>query len=96
MFDIHYNGPDICLVGRLDAAQAGKAREFFVEISVSQEVDFDKLDYISSAGLGVLLSTQKRLGESGHSLRLKNLKSDEPRGGPWRPVATPYLWICWP
>ena len=37
-------------------------------------VDFAGLDYISSAGLGVLLAAQKKLGEQGKSLRLINVK----------------------
>ena len=36
-------------------------------------VDFSDLDYISSAGLRVLLITAKRLGSSGGSLRLCSL-----------------------
>ncbi len=31
------------------------------------------LDYISSAGLGVLLSAHKRLLDSGHKMTLKNM-----------------------
>jgi anti-anti-sigma factor len=31
------------------------------------------LEYISSAGLGMLLSVQKRLGESGNKLRLTQM-----------------------
>ena len=36
-------------------------------------VDFEKLDYVSSAGLRVLLSTAKQLTRSGGELRLSNL-----------------------
>ena len=36
-------------------------------------VDFEKLDYVSSAGLRVLLSTAKQLSRSGGELRLSNL-----------------------
>ena len=38
-------------------------------------VNFKDIDYISSAGLGVLLKTQKRLGEGGHSLTLANMNN---------------------
>jgi anti-anti-sigma factor len=36
-------------------------------------IDFSSLDYISSAGLRVLLVTGKKLGSSGGSMRLCNL-----------------------
>lgn len=74
MFEIERNDNGaVILRGRLDASQAETAREFFEQMSGSCTLDFSELDYISSAGLGVLLGTQKRLGESGHSLRLVNL-----------------------
>jgi anti-sigma B factor antagonist len=74
MFEIE-QGSDgyIKLSGRLDASQADKARSFLEQHSKSCTLDFSDLDYISSAGLGVLLGTQKRLGESGDMLRLINL-----------------------
>ena len=49
------------LEGRLDASQAESAKVEFNKIQESTVVDFSGLDYISSAGLGVLLMTQKRL-----------------------------------
>ena len=36
-------------------------------------VDFETLDYVSSAGLRILLLTAKQLGRSGGELRLSNL-----------------------
>jgi len=59
--------------GRLDASQAEKTRAALEELRESCIIDFSGLDYISSAGLGVLLATQKRLSESGHRLRLVRL-----------------------
>ncbi len=72
MFDIELgeNG-DILCSGRLDAAQCGKAQEFMDSISGSSVLDFSQLEYISSAGLGILLKTQKRLVEGGASLELR-------------------------
>ena len=74
MFDISVsdNGT-IALIGRLDTVQADRLREQLVEVGDSRIIDFSQLDYISSAGLGVLLGTQKRLGEGGHRLKLRNL-----------------------
>jgi anti-sigma B factor antagonist len=75
MFDITVGGGEVRLVGRLDATQVEAARAALEEIDSSCTIDFQALDYISSAGLGVLLSVQKRLSKSGHSLTLKNLNS---------------------
>jgi anti-anti-sigma factor len=36
-------------------------------------VDFDKVDFVSSAGLRILLATAKRLNGSGGSLRISGL-----------------------
>lgn len=64
---------EVFLSGRFDAAQADRVRDEMNRIDYSCRVNFEKLDYISSAGLGVLLSVQKRLGESGNSLKLVKL-----------------------
>lgn len=63
----------VVLAGRLDAAQAEKARDFFASIDRSIVVDMKELDYISSAGLGVLLAVQKRLKATEKGLTLINL-----------------------
>lgn len=56
--------------GRLDAAQSAVAQAFLDKLSGEIRLDCTKLDYISSAGLGVLLKTQKRLMASGGKMRL--------------------------
>jgi len=74
MFDIRRgtNG-EVILSGRLDASQVDRVREEMKSVSNSCTVDFQALDYISSAGMGVLLGVQKRLSDSGQSLILVNL-----------------------
>lgn len=74
MFEIAYSsdGQVLCS-GRLDAAQCEKAQSFMDEIADSRTLDFSALEYISSAGLGILLKTQKRLAESGAALRITNV-----------------------
>lgn len=68
----------IAVVGRLDTTTAP---ELEAEIKnsingVSELVmDFDKLDYISSAGLRVLLSAQKTMNKQG-SMVVKNVNDD--------------------
>ncbi|MFQ5708880.1 MAG: STAS domain-containing protein [bacterium] len=74
MFDVRVNeNGEILLFGRFDASQVEKARAVLEHVSQSTIVNFGDLDYISSAGLGVLLGTQKKLNESGASLKLVNM-----------------------
>ena len=61
------------LQGRLDASQVDQARAVFDTLTDSSRVSFRELEYISSAGLGVLLSAQKRLSASGKKLTLVDL-----------------------
>ena len=74
MFDIKRdeNGT-ISLNGRLDASQVDTARAVFNQVAESCQVDFAELSYISSAGLGLLFGTQKRLVDGGGGLILINL-----------------------
>ena len=75
MFEIERGmAGEIVLKGRLDAAQCDKALRFFDAVPDPQVVDLAGLDYISSAGLGVLLKTQKRAMQAGRGLRLVNVK----------------------
>jgi len=74
MFDIILRSKtEILLKGRLDASQAEKAKETFVKVAETCVVDFQDLEYISSAGMGILLMTQKRLSEKGNSLKFINV-----------------------
>ncbi len=58
------------IVGRLDAAQAPAAQAHLDRLAGVVVLDCKRLDYISSAGLGALLKTQKRLLASAGKLRL--------------------------
>jgi anti-anti-sigma factor len=74
MFDIAYNdNGDVVVRGRLDAAQAPRAQSFLDAVEGECVVDMTDLDYISSAGLGVLLSTHKRLMAGASGLQLVNV-----------------------
>jgi anti-sigma B factor antagonist len=64
---------EIIMTGRFDASQAEKAGTFLATLTGSRNVDLGGLQYVSSAGLGVLLATQKRLMSAGHALRLVNV-----------------------
>lgn len=61
--------------GRLDAAQCAKAQAFLDAIESPKVFDFAKLEYISSAGLGVLLKTQKRVMGSSGRLQLTHVNN---------------------
>lgn len=61
------------LEGRLDAASAPAAREFLVAVQGTCRLDFTRLDYIASAGLGILIAAQRRLRDEGGGLILAGL-----------------------
>lgn len=75
MFDIR-RGDDgtVVLSGRLDAVSAPVAREFLAGVATTARIDFSRLDYIASVGLGVLIGAQRRLRESGQGLVLCGLR----------------------
>jgi len=60
----------VAIAGRLDAAQCGPAQAALDEVHGIVTLDCTGLEYISSAGLGVLLKTQKRLLAAAGKLRL--------------------------
>jgi anti-sigma B factor antagonist len=63
----------VLMEGRLDAAQAPRAQEFLDRVTENCVIDMLRLEYISSAGLGVLLRTHKRLTSGGGGLKLVNV-----------------------
>ncbi len=76
MFQIDFgNDGEIVCSGRLDAAQCEIAQAFMDGVADTQVLNFAALEYISSAGLGVLLKTQKRLVGSGGGLKIINVNN---------------------
>jgi len=73
MFDIRDGEGTIRLIGRLDAAESEGALSRLNRIDRSVTADCRELDYISSAGLGVIMETWKRLHALGSTLRLTNV-----------------------
>ena len=61
------------LTGRLDAAEAERVGDELLAIRDSVRLDCSELDYISSAGIGILIELYKRLQNTGHTLTLVNL-----------------------
>ena len=78
MFSIGFDEAGMIVAeGRLDAAMAPQAQEFLDADAAAGAgvLDLAKLEYISSAGLGVLLRTHKRLVAAGSGLKLVNVNS---------------------
>ncbi len=74
MFDIRIVKPGEAVIsGRFDASQVDKARSVLNELTTTTVLDMKDLQYVSSAGLGILLAAQKRLSEKGHKLLLANM-----------------------
>src|SRR5438128_12362750 len=65
----------VAIAGRLDAAEAPRADAFLEKVGKPFTLDCSKLEYISSAGLGVLLKNQKRLMATGGKMKLRGLNS---------------------
>lgn len=61
---------EVVIAGRFDAAQCADAQAFLDRLQGAVTLECSGLEYISSAGLGVLLKTQKRLLASSGALRL--------------------------
>jgi anti-anti-sigma factor len=76
MFQIHL-GPagEVVMAGRLDATECEAALEFLNGLSAPRVIDLAGLEYIASAGLRVLLVTQKRVRGSGSGLVLVNVRT---------------------
>lgn len=74
MFEIGFDerGVIVCR-GRLDAAHSPDAEAFLADLDRDGTLDFEHLEYISSAGLAILLKTQKRLSGSGTALKIINV-----------------------
>lgn len=68
----------LALTGRLDTVTAPELEAALAENLDGVEtlvLDFSSLDYISSAGLRVLLSAQKRMNNQG-SMKVTNINAD--------------------
>jgi anti-sigma B factor antagonist len=74
MLAIDYGADGVVVIaGRLDAAQSPAAQAFLDQVQGPATLDCKRLEYVSSAGLGVLLKTQKRMMASGTKLKLTGL-----------------------
>lgn len=71
MFEVsQIESGQVGLVGRLDAAQAARAETAFERLVGADTLNLSLLEYISSAGLGLLLKLHKQKMAAGGGLRL--------------------------
>ncbi len=63
----------VFLAGRFDASQVDQAKQTMGGLDDSTVVDFSGLEYIASAGIGVMLITFKRLNDAGKTFKLVNM-----------------------
>lgn len=79
MFEIKKNDDKIMLNGRLDTTSAPEFEKYCKKgINTGENIvfDFEELDYISSAGLRVLLTLKKKCNKDGGNIAIVNI-SDE-------------------
>ena len=67
---------NLALEGRLDSSTVTQLQEYTADLNgvTDMIIDMDKLDYVSSAGLRVILKAQKVMQKQG-SLKLTNVNS---------------------
>ncbi len=71
---VHLGENKFSLSGRLDASTAEQLEAELNKISSAITLELSKLNYISSAGLGVLLAAQQRLSEVSADLKIIGLQ----------------------
>ena len=67
------------LIGRLDtmtSSQLEEALDEFIEDTIDLVFDMEELEYISSAGLRIILSAQKLLSKKGGNVSIINCQPD--------------------
>jgi len=67
------NKSTVVLTGRFDASQIAQADPIFDSLEGHSTIDCKELDYVSSAGIGVILGAYKRLHDAGFSLKMVNV-----------------------
>jgi anti-sigma B factor antagonist len=75
MFEIEYR-KDVHIVrilGNFDASKTQAVKDILGKINETFSIDMSELNFICSAGIGVLVMTYKRLKESGEKIYLTNL-----------------------
>ena len=77
MFNINKGKNEtIYLSGIFDSSCVDQAVEVFNSVTSSCTVDCSDLEYISSAGLGILVAAYKRIAGQGGKIRLMNVREN--------------------
>lgn len=78
MFKIDYNQDSntVFLKGNLDTAMAEEVKSVLGNIQTSVTVDMSELNFISSAGIGVMVMVFQRLKGIGENIYLVNLNEN--------------------
>lgn len=67
------NKSTIVLVGRFGASQVAQAEPYFESLEGHAVVDCKGLEYVSSAGIGIILAAYKRLHDAGFNFKMVNV-----------------------
>jgi anti-sigma B factor antagonist len=75
LFQVEYKSDinTIFLCGNFDASRAEEVKEVFDRIENSVRVDMSGLDFICSAGIGLMVMAYRKLKERGEDFYLVNL-----------------------
>jgi anti-sigma B factor antagonist len=75
MFRVEYNKDiqTVFLIGSFDTSKAEVVKGVLEKVENSIKVDMADLDFICSAGIGILVMTYRKLKEKGEDIRLVNL-----------------------
>ncbi|MDY6367748.1 MAG: STAS domain-containing protein [Clostridia bacterium] len=74
----HGESTVVKVIGRLDTVTSAELDEKLKNEAVTEDkmiIDFTGVEYISSAGLRLLLSLKNRLGEEGKQLEIHNINA---------------------
>ena len=70
---INWTDVGVSLTGRITSENAQALRRELDRVNCRLLIDFKQVEYMSSAGLGLLLATQKRLTAAGYELYLSDV-----------------------
>jgi len=75
MFQVEYNrdAQTLFLSGNFDAQRAEEVKEVFEKVDNSITIDMTGLDFICSAGIGIMIMAYRKLKEQGKDIYLINL-----------------------